>query len=59
MKKKKCSIIERKRIFDEQWDKFISEIDQKPIDRDIILYYITIAQNLDWEYTRKRHDRQD
>lgn len=56
MKRKRIPIEERKKEFDIQWDKFISEIDQKPIDRDIVLYYITISQNLDWEYTRKRYD---
>ena len=57
MKRKRIPIEKRKEIFDVQWDKFISEIDQKPIDRDIILYHLTIAQNLDWEYIRTKYDR--
>jgi hypothetical protein len=46
----------RKKIFDAQWDEFISNIDQKPFDRDIVLYYLTISQNIDWEYIRKGND---
>jgi len=57
MKRKRIPIEERKKEFDIQWDKFMSEIDQKPLDRDIVLYYTTIAQNLDWEEIRTKYDR--
>lgn len=59
MKKRRIPIEVRKAEFDILWDKYISEIDQKPLDRDIVLYYITIAQNLDWEYIRTRYDKQN